>query len=214
MKILLAALLYAFSAFSVSNVQKVGDNVYHAVKNTVDTHGEASAGDDTYPFIIFKTENCTHDPGKDATAIYLELPNGDAELQFSDGGTCKVDVTESNNYYAVSGLKRFGENVYTAIKADGINSGNKVNIGTSKCDQIPTPGSTALILPDLDATVNEVPYKNSYGQDMKFIQTSATILFPNGKTCHIIGFFMGKDGLEDIDGSVTVIMRHDRKLAH
>lgn len=193
MKILLAALLSVFSAFSVSNVKKVGDNAYHAEKHTVDTHGEASAGDNTYPFIIFKTENCTHVPGAGASAIYLELPSGDAELQFSDGGTCKVDVTESNNYYKVSGVKKFGDNVYTAIKTDGINAGIKLNIGTSKCTHTPAPGSDALILSDLDGPVNEVPYKNSKGQNMLFIQTSATILFSNGDTCNVIGFYTGND---------------------
>lgn len=87
-----------FLAFSVSNVVRTKDNVYTAEKNTVDTHGEKSAGDYAYHFITFKTEGCTHVPGKGATAIFLGFPNGNAELQFSDGGTCKVDVTESDNY--------------------------------------------------------------------------------------------------------------------
>jgi len=215
MKILLAALLSVFSAFSVSNVKKVGDNAYHAEKNTVNTHGEATAGDDTYPYIIFKTENCTHVPGEDATAIYLELPNGDAELQFSDGGTCKVDVTESNNNYGVSDVKKFGDNVYTAIKTDIPNAGVKLNIGTVKCTHVPAPGSTALILPELDAPVNKVPYKNSKGQDMVFTQAPATILFSDGSTCNVIGFFTGKgkiDITEINNGFDTVTMRHDRKI--
>lgn len=84
-----------YTIFSVSNVVQVEDNVYTAEKNTVDAHGEATAGDIVYQHIAFKTEGCMHVPGSGATAIYIQIPDGSVKLLFSDGGTCKVDVTES-----------------------------------------------------------------------------------------------------------------------
>jgi hypothetical protein len=82
-------------AFSVNNVVRVKDNIYTAEKYIADTHGEANAGDIAEQYITFKTEGCLHNPAANTSAIYVTTPSG-ARLIFSDGGTCTVDVMQSD----------------------------------------------------------------------------------------------------------------------
>ena len=95
----LAALASAatINVISVSNVVRVKDNVYTAEKNTVDTHGEASAADIVGRYLTIKTEGCRHIPGANVTAIYLRPANGDDKIIFSDGPSCTVTVVESSD---------------------------------------------------------------------------------------------------------------------
>jgi hypothetical protein len=86
-----------YMALSVDNVVRVKDNVYTAEKNTVDTHGEASAADIVGRYLTIKTEGCRHIPGANVTAIYLRPANGGDKIIFSDGPSCTVTVVESSD---------------------------------------------------------------------------------------------------------------------
>ncbi len=87
MKLLLAAIALFATAYSVTNIHRVADNVYTADADVV-TADKAPLGNVPAHETI-TTAGCDHVPGRGATAIIVTTPDG-TRILFSDGGTCQV----------------------------------------------------------------------------------------------------------------------------